>query len=238
MPNQKKVTAERPRERRRRARLEAILDESMAILLNEGADALTMRRLADSLDLTAGAIYRYFPGKGSILASLGHRALDRLSTAMDAAEQEALSQHGTKGEVPLIQCILARTWAYWGICIDEPATWRLLNILMVDPRQMIPEDKGHAEFMGRVISQIGRMAELLEMAAAQGIVHSEQPGVVRALGVLSSLNGSMLLVKMSEAANGSFDPASTLEGMMRSLFLGWGADSNVLSDNWISIPKN
>ena len=65
MPSNKKVTVERPRERRRRARIEAILDESMSILLNEGADALTMRRLADSLDLTAGAIYRYFPGKGS-----------------------------------------------------------------------------------------------------------------------------------------------------------------------------
>ena len=33
---------------------------------------------------------------------------------------------------------------------------------MVDPRQMIPEDKGHAGLQ-RVVSQIGRMAELLEM---------------------------------------------------------------------------
>ena len=221
MPSKKKVTVERPRERRRRARIEAILDESMSILLNEGADALTMRRLADSLDLTAGAIYRYFPGKGSILASLGHRALDRLSNAMDTAEQAAAIRWEKEDSVPHIQCILARTWAYWRICVDEPATWRLLNILMVDPRQMIPEDKGHAEFMQRVVSQIGRMAELLEMAAAHGIVNSDQPGLVRALGILASLNGSMLLVKMSEAANAAFDPASTLDGMMRSLLLGW-----------------
>ena len=237
MTGKKKVTVERPRERRRRARIEAILDESMAILLNEGADALTMRRLADSLDLTAGAIYRYFPGKGSILASLGHRALDRLSNAMDAAEQSAASRWGKNGDSPHIQCILSRTWAYWRICIDEPATWRLLNILMVDPRQMIPEDKGHAEFMQRVVAQIGRMAELLEMAAAHGIVNSDQPGVVRALAVLASLNGSMLLVKMSEAANALFDPATTLDGMIRSLFLGWGADSDFLSENWVSVQK-
>ena len=76
-------TSDRPRDRRRRARIEAILDRSMETLLTQGVDQLTMRGLADSLDLTAGALYRYFPSKGAILTSLGHRASHALAGSDD-----------------------------------------------------------------------------------------------------------------------------------------------------------
>ena len=77
------IAKERPRDRRRRARIESILDASMVLFYEEGIEALTMRRLADALDLTPGALYRYFPGKDEILLGLGNRALQQISDAMD-----------------------------------------------------------------------------------------------------------------------------------------------------------
>ena len=233
------VSGDRPRDRRRRARIEAILDRSMDILLAQGAEALTMRALADSLDLTAGALYRYFPSKGAILASLGHRALSRISDATQAEESRTRKALGsdTSHEASL-QLVIARAWAYWQLGRAEPGTWRLINLLLVDPRMLIPEGDERADFMGTVFSQITAMASLLEEAAGAGAPSSDQAGVERAIGILSALNGSLLLLKLSESAPISFDPAQTLRLMLESLLTGWGADLAVLKTAWTRFEQN
>ena len=50
--------------------------------MTEGFDALTMQRLADECDAAVGAVYRYFPSKGALVAEVQREAIDRLATAM------------------------------------------------------------------------------------------------------------------------------------------------------------
>jgi AcrR family transcriptional regulator len=205
----------------------------MGILLDQGVDALTMRGLADSLDLTAGALYRYFPSKGAILTSLGHRAISRISETTHEEELRARESQGSdQSEVDSLHLVIARAWAYWQLCKNEPGTWRLINLLLADPRKLIPEGDEHADFMATVFSQITRMAALLDDATGLGALDSKQPGVARAIAVLSALNGSMLLIKLSEASPVAFDPSQTLQLMLGSLLKGWGANPAALKMAW------
>ncbi|MFI0740308.1 TetR/AcrR family transcriptional regulator [Streptomyces sp. NPDC021100] len=52
------------------------------VLLNEsGLDALTMRRLADAMDVRAGALYRYFATKQDLLTAMAERMADKVADA-------------------------------------------------------------------------------------------------------------------------------------------------------------
>ena len=61
---------ERPPGSPRSARVQEIVDAAFAILDDEGADALTMRRLADELGMRAPSIYKHFPDKAHLEAAL------------------------------------------------------------------------------------------------------------------------------------------------------------------------
>jgi AcrR family transcriptional regulator len=231
-------STERPRERRRRARMEAILDQSMEIFFKEGADGLTMRRLADSMDLTPGALYRYFPGKGSILAGLGHRAFDRLSLMMDAAEETRPPELAEAGPgSAFLWPILARSNAYWRLCLDEPSIWRLLNRFLSDPKRMIPEGDEHRIFMERVFSQILQLSSVLDAATAGGVLDDGQPSQARALAILSALNGTLLMTKMAENAPTPFDPGQILRLNLGSMLGAWGASSDDMDPLWKLLDK-
>ena len=60
LPPRKKKTA---RAKRREETSAAIVEAALAIVTEEGFDALTMKRLADELGYAIGAFYRYFPSK-------------------------------------------------------------------------------------------------------------------------------------------------------------------------------
>ena len=59
-----------PRDRRRAQTRTRILDAARARVATGGIDALTLGAIADALDLTAAALYRYFPNKDAVLAAI------------------------------------------------------------------------------------------------------------------------------------------------------------------------
>jgi AcrR family transcriptional regulator len=61
---------ESSRGRRRAVLRERVLDAAREILLTEGVEALTMRRLGERLDYTASALYRHFRDKDALLQAL------------------------------------------------------------------------------------------------------------------------------------------------------------------------
>src|SRR6478735_9584117 len=66
------------RERNRLTRTRVFLDTAFRIVTAEGFDALTMQRLADETDAAIGAVYRYFPSKGALVAEVQREAIERL----------------------------------------------------------------------------------------------------------------------------------------------------------------
>lgn len=74
-----------PRQRRSRATVGFILEAARRILYEEGADALTTRRVAEQSGVAVGSLYQYFPNRDAILARLAEDEARR--------ESEALQKH-------------------------------------------------------------------------------------------------------------------------------------------------
>ncbi|MFI1945956.1 TetR/AcrR family transcriptional regulator [Streptomyces virginiae] len=55
------------------------VDTALGLLDEVGLDALTMRRLADAMDVQAGALYRYFATKDDLLTAMAERMLAGLA---------------------------------------------------------------------------------------------------------------------------------------------------------------
>ncbi|MFI0206082.1 MULTISPECIES: TetR/AcrR family transcriptional regulator C-terminal domain-containing protein [Streptomyces] len=71
------------------------VDTALDLLDEVGLDALTMRRLADAMDVQAGALYRYFATKGDLLTAMAERMLADL--AATAATTTATAAAKTEG---------------------------------------------------------------------------------------------------------------------------------------------
>ncbi|MEV6105881.1 helix-turn-helix domain-containing protein [Streptomyces sp. NPDC051940] len=70
-------------------RARQIVAAARALLEEEGADALTMRRLADRLGIKAPSLYKHFPDKAAVATQLTAVAFTELAAALEAADDDS-----------------------------------------------------------------------------------------------------------------------------------------------------
>jgi AcrR family transcriptional regulator len=73
------------REREKAAFREQVLDAARKIVLNEGFEALTMRKIAEAIEYAPGTIYLYFENRDAIAAELTQRGFEELLRAFAPA---------------------------------------------------------------------------------------------------------------------------------------------------------
>jgi len=81
----------RPRQRRARETVEAVLDAVIRILKRDGFRAITTNRIAEVAGVSIGSVYQYFPDKGSIFNALHQRHIDQI----DRLVQRKLVEHAS-----------------------------------------------------------------------------------------------------------------------------------------------
>jgi len=91
-----------------RARL---CDVAEKLFAAHGPEAVTMRELADGLQVSSMTPYRYFKDKDAILAAVRTRAFNRFAAAMEAARTGTKKQSGD---------------AYLDFALANPAAYRLM----------------------------------------------------------------------------------------------------------------
>ncbi|MFZ6031203.1 MAG: TetR/AcrR family transcriptional regulator [Chloroflexota bacterium] len=79
-----------PSKRRYQKNRQGILDAARTILLKDGADAISMRALADLVDYSPAALYKYFSNKEEIIDALRQEAWEKLA-AHDPALPQGIS---------------------------------------------------------------------------------------------------------------------------------------------------
>jgi AcrR family transcriptional regulator len=142
---------------RRAARREEILDAADRILTNEGIGALTMRRLADELDMRAPSLYKHMRDKDELLAALQERALESMGHDLQAAGSDLAR--------------LARAYRSWALA--HPARYEVATGLPLARHRLTPGLEDWAA--GPVVSAAGgdeHRARAL-WAAAHGLVDLE-----------------------------------------------------------------
>jgi len=217
-------------ERKRRKRREEILNVAQAVCADEGLAALTLGKVADELDYTVGALYRYFPSKDALIAELEARALTRI------AERFADLRGRWEDYEPLASARSAEKHLFrlYGLScfyvdlLDElPDELHLISLLMGDQRPWVGDDDT-ARVRPVFASLLALVAELFREAADASAL---APGAADERTVIywSSVQGIAQLNKLRRFHKELFDPRVRGPEAARALLLGWGADARALT---------
>ena len=92
----------RPKQRRARQTVEAVLDAVVRVLKREGLRAVTTNRIAEAAGVSIGSVYQYFPDKQAIFVALHQRHIDQI----DRMVQSKLVEHSVSPLDELIQAMI------------------------------------------------------------------------------------------------------------------------------------
>ena len=177
-PQPSETPAERRRQQQREDARRAILDATEALLVEDGYERFSMRRLAGRCGYTAPTIYHYFGDKQGLVDALLEERFDELVGALrdlPAAE----------GDDPL-EIIRERSRAFVRFGLENPIHYRLLTVARepgVDPP---PAAEAARDFLQRPwdeLAEKGRLrndaetAQRALWAALHGLLslHSSRP---------------------------------------------------------------
>ncbi|QGZ61654.1 TetR/AcrR family transcriptional regulator [Paraburkholderia acidisoli] len=104
---------------------ERILDAARRIVLREGIDALSMRKIADAIGYSAASLYLYFEGRDEIARALGRDGLAQLLAHLAGPAQVAEARarlHALAHAYVAFGCEHAQTYALIFAAPPAPAT--------------------------------------------------------------------------------------------------------------------
>lgn len=154
----------------RSARADEVVVTARRLLEEEGAGALTMRRLAEQLGIKAPSLYKHLPDKAALEAAIIATGLEEAAVRFEQAVDSAMTGGDAAGGGALAIAALAA--AYREFALAHPHLYRLMHNGPL-PRQHLPagvEDRAAAPVL-RVAGSRARARAL--WAFAHGMVMLE-----------------------------------------------------------------
>jgi AcrR family transcriptional regulator len=210
-------------ERKRDARTSAILDEAMQILTAEGLDALTLGRLARSLDVVPAALYRYFDSKDAILSALQRRSIALIHERMRELHR-SLDERAKRSAPDLLILTKLRGTAdfYLALPKTEPETFFLVALLVGDPRPLLSMVEG-ARTAPLLLALLGDVDALFRAATGERAL-AKGDSFERTLAFWAVLQGTLALEKARRIAPALPSARTVAMAAIAAMFEGWGAD--------------
>ncbi len=220
--------AERPADRRRAQARARIIDAAEALIARDGVDALTIGRIADAIDLTPAALYRYFPGKDAILAEVMAEVLRAL------VERERTVRAGlglAKAQPRALASLLLAGHCHAELARQRPERFGLLSLGIADPRQLV-SDAQVTPVRQATVALYARLSEALCDARCCGALADGDDGE-RAWIWAFSLHGLLASEKLARRVQGEAEAGPPMElpyeALLLALLAGWGAPDAALT---------
>ncbi len=204
-----------PKDRRRAAKTQRIVDAATAIVVAEGFDALSIQRLAEALDYTPGALYRYFSGKDALLSEVVVGIIDAIG--VELAEEAERQAHA--GPLAVLVAV-ARRWERFAI--ESPNRFHLVAALMASPKLLLPDPALAGPAIAAMLKATAPVHAALVTAAADGALSPGDP-TERSLVLFAGLQGALLLRKQALHAPRLIDAGRVFAATLVTLLRGWGA---------------
>jgi len=142
----------------------ALVSAALALLAEDGADAVSLRAVARRAGVSAMAPYRHYPDKEALLAAVAARGFDGLREALRAADDAA----------PPRQALTAQAVAYVRYALDNPALFRLmfgLKRLGTHPELAAAGEAAYAVLAARVAAEPGGADREARTLGCWSLVH-------------------------------------------------------------------
>jgi AcrR family transcriptional regulator len=220
-------------QRKRRKKTEEIVDVSMDIVLSQGFGALTMSHVAERLELTAGALYRYFSSKDALIGALEAQAISQLHSLLDAERAKwrpTLPADLDAGQAAIYELVAVGRF-YQDLLVRQPRLFRLVSATLADTKVLVTDERaasGVALSLGGILACVGEMFD-----TAHGTPGPRKGALCRGDAeertaiYWSSHHGALGVDKL-----GRFAPTlrATRLGpaLRRVLLVGWGADETII----------
>ena len=157
---------------------ERLLDAAERLFAEHGAEAVTIRQLAEAIGVSPMTPYRYFKDKDAILAAARARAFDRHADALEQAYE------ASDGRDPLARSEVVGT-AYVRFALENPEAYKL----MFDTKQ--PNAWEYADLKRAGERSRATMTQHLRDMAAAGILKGD-PDLIGHL-YWSAVHGPLML---------------------------------------------
>ena len=158
---------------------EDVVDAALRLLAAEGADAISVRRIARDLGVSAGAAYYHFEDKGALYREIVAEGLREIEAAVTAAAAPTL------GPADRLRAVAA---AYARFALDHPEHYYVFLMLRDGGIPAMSEEQTAAGL--RVLALVaGAIAEGTE----SGAFRPAGDFATEALGLWSALHGTLSL---------------------------------------------
>ena len=199
---------------------ERIVDAALDLVAAGGIDALSIQALARAVDYTPGALYRYFSGKGAILAALQLEVLATWQARFEALASDAVP--ALDDEAAALVRVLRLTTAYARLPVDDPGRFSLITEVLGDPRPVLPTEEAEP-----LVSPFLGLLGVLAAALAAARLAPGDPSR-RALVLFGGLQGVVQLRKLERLAPAALVHEPVAPELVTTLLRGWGAPDAAL----------
>ncbi|MFB6098924.1 MAG: TetR/AcrR family transcriptional regulator [Salinibacter sp.] len=183
-----------------------ILDTARHLLVQEGYQDLSMRKIADAIGYSATSIYLYFDSKDALLHALIHEGMMGLREQLE----EAAAQHP---EAPVRRLrALCRCFVEFGL--DNPEYYEIMFQLRPERMERYPPEKYR-----QARENLGFFAEALE-AGVDADIFDVNDVHVSATTVWASLHGTISLL-LADRVDVRIEPDTFIDATIRQSIRGF-----------------
>lgn len=197
----------------------------MDIIASEGIDAFTIVRLATTLDISVGGLYRWFDSKEAIIVALQERAIGEFHEAQQArlaTANELIRARAPSEEVAALLRVIVAFTAYLEDAVVAPVRHRLMDTFISTPTTLLSDDQARAidEQLRPILETCGSL-----LIAASGAGSLEPGESIKRTHVLwAALHGLNHFRKRDRIQPPELQVDSLAQSMVSALLVGWGAD--------------
>lgn len=217
--------------RKRQRRMHEILCAALGMLRDEGSDALTLTRLANRLDLSTAALYRYFPSKDALDAELQRAVIAALVASVrertDAADAFA-DRSQLEADQRSLLGIVVTALVFEGFADCSATEFGYLTRNLSTPEFVLP-DREAAQVFEAAWSALAALALRIDAAQQCGALADAEPQE-RAITLWAALQGVVQTRKLVRSAQGRFEPTRLVHDLVHALLVGWGAAPGLVTN--------
>lgn len=158
---------------------EKILDTSRNLLFEEGHRALSMRKIAREVGVSATSIYIYFDHKDHLLHTLIEESVEELSSFIEKRAYQ---------EKDAIKKFKAIIHAYIDFAMQNPEKYQILYLLQPKAMKRYPKEK-----FRKARRSYELLVKVIEESEKQGLMSVKKP-VIAAYTIWAQLHGIVSVV--------------------------------------------
>jgi AcrR family transcriptional regulator len=191
------------REREREATQQVILQAALEIASQEGWQSVTIRRVAEHIEYSPSALYKYFEDKDAILHTLLLQGFQSMKAALERVAQAPTCEQQPE------ECLKQIAAAYWDFAWHQPTVYQMMFDLKGKWYE-VEEAKAICQIIRVVVEAWGRNSEI-------------QIGEIdRAVDILwAIIHGFVALMLASYISDDPLQAKETLAQVVSDLLFGW-----------------